>query len=95
VPLVLSAVAHSSDERNPSDMLTQGGHVSWKGVKVLVVKRWEQRKGEPAVIDEVLCNQDTPSGLKILVQFINYNPSMPMQKGLYDYDDIVEFTYVS
>ena len=75
--------------------MTYRDHVPWKGVKVLVIKPGEQRKGEPAVVDDVLCNQsDMASRLKINIQFINYNPNMPFQKALFDYDDIVEFEYV-
>ena len=95
MPFLHSTPSHPPDDVILSASLTQTDHIPWKGVKVLVVKRWEQRKGEPAIVDNVLHKQDTPSGLKILVQFLNYNPSMPIQKGLYDYDDIVEFTCVS
>lgn len=84
MPFVLSV-----QSQNPS-MSTEKDHVPWKGVKVLIVKSGDQHKGETAVVDNVLCNQDTPSGLKILVQFQSYNPSTPFQKGLFDYDDIVE-----
>ena len=92
-------VKHSGSPYTPEDSVlpaTLAGkdHIPWKGIKVLITKQGEQRKGEPAVVDNVLCNQDTPSGLKINVQFMNYNPNMPFQKALFDYDDIVEFKYV-
>jgi hypothetical protein len=86
-----SVSPHAPDDSSTAAMLTHKDHNPWKGIKVLVVKQGEQRKGEPAIVDNVLCNQDTPSGLRINVQFINHNPNNPIQKALFDYDDIVEF----
>ena len=92
-------VEHLGSPYSPEDLalpatLAGKDHIPWKGVKILITKQGEQRKGEPAVVDNVLCNQDTPSGLKINVQFMNYNPNMPFQKALFDYDDIIELKYV-
>ena len=38
--------------------------------------------------------QKTPSGLKIQVQFLNYNPNAPFPRETFEYDDLIEFEYV-
>jgi hypothetical protein len=67
--------------------------IPWKGVQVIVTKLWHHRKGDLAVVTNVLCNQDTPSGLKVEVLFSKYNPSGPVPISLFDYDDVVEYRY--
>ena len=44
--------------------------------------------------DGILSKQNTPSGLKIQVQFLNYNPNRPYPKETFECDDLVEFEYV-
>jgi hypothetical protein len=66
----------------------------WIGVKVLVIKKGHQRKGQPAVVHDVLPSQSTASGLKVQVRFENYDPSAPYHKAIFDYDDLIEFEYV-
>ena len=39
-------------------------------------------------------NQDTPSGLKVEVQFNVSNLSVMNSQATFDYDDLVEFEYV-
>ena len=47
-------------------------------------------KGQIAVVTDMLCGQGTPSGLKLVVQLICFNPSSLYKKVTLDYDDIVE-----
>jgi hypothetical protein len=88
--------------------LTQRDRIPWLGVKVLVSKKGHPRKGQPAIVCDVRPGQPTtnitvsgvplkqssPSGLKIQVQFLNYDPNVPFPKENLEYDDLVEFEYV-
>lgn len=87
---MLSVQSRTPDDVTLTSRLTERDHVPWKGVEVIIVKQGDQHKGEAAVVEDVLHNQDTPSGLRVLVRFQHYNPSVPLQKGLFDYDDVVE-----
>ena len=74
--------------------LSQRDSIPWLGVNVLVIKRGHQRKGQPAVVLNVLPGQSTGSGLKVEVRYLNYDPSAPYHRATFDYDDLVEFEYV-
>jgi integral membrane sensor domain MASE1 len=51
-------------------------------------------KGYRAIIKDVLPLQDTPSGLRITIQFIHMNPAHLFKTEILDYDDVVEASYV-
>jgi hypothetical protein len=73
--------------------LSSRDNIPWKGVKVFINKQFHQRKGELAIVTDVLCNQDTPSGLKVQVTFTGFNPSISIPTDLLDYDDVIEYRY--
>ena len=45
-------------------------------------------------VDGIPSKQNMPSGLKIQVQFLNYDPGEPFPKETFEYDDLVKFEYV-
>jgi hypothetical protein len=47
-------------------------------------------KGYPGVVKDVICNQRTPSGLKVVVQITSLDPSAPFRIIIVDYDMVVE-----
>ena len=64
--------------------------VPWIGLKAIVCGRGHPLKGQTVVVEDVMINQPTPSGLRVKVQVANYAPSNPFQMHILDYDAIVE-----
>ena len=44
--------------------------------------------------DGIPSKQNMPSGLKIQVQFLNYNPNAPFSRETFEYDNLIEFEYI-
>ena len=74
--------------------LTQADHIPWFGQTILITKIKHPFKGCQAVVKNVLCNQDTISGLRIVAQLSHWDPTVPFQTIVLDYDDVVEAVYV-
>jgi hypothetical protein len=68
-------------------------HMPWRGTTVLITKQ-HQHKGKPMVVCTVLPKQDTPSGLRLEIKPVHYDPNAPFKKAIFDYDDVVEYAYV-
>jgi hypothetical protein len=66
----------------------------WIGATVVVTKQSHGRKGQCGTVEGVLHGQKTPSGLRVTVRFDTYDPSMQSRPELFDYDDVLEYTYV-
>jgi hypothetical protein len=49
-------------------------------------------KGQVVVVEDVLANQATLSGLKLKIRLLQYNPASPFQTHHLDYDDLREET---
>ena len=48
-------------------------------------------KGYQGIVKDVLCGQDTASGLKVVIQLVHFDPSAPFKTAALDYyDDVVE-----
>ena len=62
----------------------------WVNTHVIITKLGNPLKGYTAVVKDVLCGQDTASGLKITIQLAHLNPSTPYKTYTVDYDDVVE-----
>jgi hypothetical protein len=67
----------------------------WIRRRVLVSKAGHPLKGKHGVVLNVLPRQNTPSGLRIEVEIIDYDPNIPFQKVVFDYDDLKDLKYVS
>lgn len=91
-----TAVHHapvSPGDAGPSS-LARSDQVPWLGKTILVAKAKHAFKGRQAVVKNVLCGQDTLSGLRIVAQLSYWDPSSPFQTIVLDYDDVVEAVYV-
>jgi hypothetical protein len=64
--------------------------VPWIGIHVVITKPGSPLKGYVGVVKDVLCRQDTASGLKIGIQLTHLDPSSPFRTTVVDYDDVVE-----
>lgn len=63
----------------------------WIGTYVIITKLGCPIKGYVGVVKDVLCGQDTASGLKIDIQLeARYDPSSAFRRMIVDYDDVVE-----
>lgn len=62
----------------------------WVGTQVIIAKVGNPFKGNIGVVKDVLCRQDTASGLKISLQLERLEPSSPFKTIVMDYDDVVE-----
>ena len=62
----------------------------WLGTQVIISKVGNPYKGYIGVVKDVLCGQDTASGLKIYLQLERLEASSPFKKIIMDYDDVVE-----
>jgi hypothetical protein len=86
VPLVLG-------KQCPRLNNTPRHRVPWINIEIIIAERHAQ-KGYKGIIIDVLCNQQTPSGLKLLIQLTALDPNSPFRRFILDYDDVVEARYV-
>lgn len=66
--------------------------VPWLNTEIIITER-HARKGYRGVILDVLCNQQTSSGLRVQVQLTTFDPNAPFPRMLLDYDDVIEARY--
>jgi len=67
----------------------------WIGTPVIVIKEKHLFRTYPAVVTDMLCGQEMLSGLKLMIQLIRFNPTMPCKRLTLDYDDVVEQRFAS
>jgi hypothetical protein len=68
--------------------------IPWRGASVIITKPLHPRKGQRGVVDNVLLRQNTLSGLGVTVRFESYSPGTLSQPEVFDYDDVLESTWV-
>jgi hypothetical protein len=73
----------------PADAIPCTERPPWIDVEI-VITRGHAMKGYPGVVKDVICNQRTPSGLKVVVQITSLDPSAPFRIIIVDYDMVVE-----
>jgi hypothetical protein len=66
-------------------------HVPWIHTEVIIIAEHHPWRTHRAVIKDILCNQKTPSGLRVAVQL---KSSISSDSILLDYDDVLEAKYV-
>ena len=84
VPHVLGT--HPQDD----SAIRQFDRVPWINREIIVVKDGHVLRTLRGVIKDVLCNQPTPSGLRVVVQM---NSTMVSPSITLDYDGVVEARY--
>jgi len=71
IKVTSTAVFHALPPVIPGDAgpssLARANHIPWLGQTILITKIKHPFKGHQAVVKNVLCNQDTISGLRIVV----------------------------
>jgi hypothetical protein len=74
------------------DSLSKADSVPWIGTYVIITKFENPLKGYVGIVKDVLCGQDTASGLKMAIQLVHLDPSTstPFKTTVVDYDDVVE-----
>jgi hypothetical protein len=81
---------HTSSTLKADVTSSKADRVPWIGTHVIITTLGSPIKGYVGVVKDVLCGQDTASGLKIDIQLTHLNPSSPFQRTIVDYDDVVE-----
>ena len=81
---------HSSSTLKPGDSLSKVDSVPWISTLVIIMKIGNPLKGYVSIVKDVLCEQDTASGLKIVIQLVHHDPSSPYKSVVVNYDDVVE-----
>ena len=72
------------------DSLSRADRVPWIGINVIITKLGSPYKGYVGVVKDVLCGQDTASGLKVIIQLAHLDLSSPFKTTVVDYSDVVE-----
>jgi hypothetical protein len=92
-----TAVLHAPQPVSASDAdlnsLARSDQVPWLGQTILVAKVKHPFKSRQAVVKNVLCGQDTPSGLRIVAQLSYLDSAVPFKTIVLDYNDVVEAVY--
>lgn len=73
-------------------MIPHSERIPWIDVEILIT-RGHAMKGYSGIIKDVLCNQPTPSGLRVIVQITSLDPTAPFRRITLDYDHVVEARY--
>ena len=81
---------HRSLITKADDSLSKGDCVPWIGTVVIITKIGDPFKEYTGVVKDILCGQDTASGLKIVLQLECAGFSTTFKKMIADYDDVVE-----
>jgi len=72
-----------------------GDHNSWCGIKVSIQNKGHGKRGQMGVVPNILVHQDTPSGLRVEVQFDVPEPGVTNGGATFNYNNLVEFEYIS
>jgi hypothetical protein len=64
--------------------------VPWINNEVLVIAHGNPYRQQRGIVKDVICNQPTPSGLRVVVQM---NSILATPNILFDYDGVVEAKY--
>lgn len=81
VPHVLGT--HPQDEST----IRRSERVPWIDKEIIVIKDGHEFRTLKGIVKDVLCNQSTPSGLRVVVQMKSF---MALPSITLDYDGIVE-----
>lgn len=83
VPVVLGV-----SPKNPG-AIPRNAKVPWIGTEV-VIGQGHASKGYPGVVKDVLCNQSTPSGLRLVIQITSLDSNAPFRHVTLDFDHVLE-----
>ena len=80
--------SYGTDRPSSSDV-PQIDYVPWRNTRIRITKGGQGLRTRPAVVTDVLCNQATPSGLKVQIQLTTLDAVNPFGTLVLDYDDVV------
>lgn len=78
---------------HPSVAIPRSERPPWLGTNVIITGRHALRT-RPAIIKDVLCNQPTESGLKVVIEITSLDPNAPFPRLVLDYDSVLEARYL-
>ncbi len=70
------------------------GRVPWLGSEVIIFHKGHPLHTQRGYVRDVICGQDNPSGLRIIMILDRYNPEQTNKEYTVDYEHIVETEYV-
>lgn len=92
--LTLSTNIEMPDAPRPSENIWKRamgtGPTPWLNVPATITQKGHPLRNYPAVVKDVLIHQDTPSGLKLVLEITTYNASLPHRTQTIDYDLVVD-----
>jgi len=80
-------------QNHPSDAIPRSERVPWIGTNVIIAGR-HALKTRPAIIKDILCNQQTVSGLKVVIEVTYLDSNAPFRRLTLDYDSVLEARYL-
>ena len=81
---------HTSSTYKADVPLFKADNVPWIGIDVIITKLRSPLKGYGGIVKDVLCGQDTASGLKIIIQLASLDVVSPFKLKVVDYDDVIK-----
>jgi hypothetical protein len=77
-----------SFSKNPGS-IPRNVKVPWVGTEV-IIGTGHASKGYPGIVKDVLCNQPTPSKLRLVIQTTSLNSNAPFRQVTLDFDHVLE-----
>jgi hypothetical protein len=77
---------------HPSVAIARFDRVPWINAEVIITGRHAE-KTRLATVKDVLCNQPTPSGLRVVVHMKYLESTTPFKQLVLDYDSVMEARY--
>lgn len=76
--------------QSPSLRIPPSDPIPWIGAEVVIVQPKHALKGYQGVVKDVMCNQATPSGLRVQIQLTALCSAAPFERLTLDYEAVVE-----
>ena len=76
----------------PPAAVPRSEQVPWINTTIIVIAANHPLRTYQGVVKDILCNQSTSSGLRVVIQLISTSMVMPLTL---DYDDIMEARYAA
>jgi hypothetical protein len=77
---------------HPSVAIARSDRIPWINAEIIIAGRHVE-KTRLATVKDVLCNQPTPSGLRVVVQMKDLESTTPFRQLVLDYDSVLEARY--
>jgi hypothetical protein len=82
------------EHQGDATAISPARRVPWIDIEIIIIGAHAQ-KGYSGVIKDVLCNQLTPSGLRVVIQITSpVEATAPYRQVIVDYDRVLEARWV-